>query len=99
MVFDAARCVCAAPDAFVRPGRHFDVIVRRLQGARRPSRNIRAQGPGSRQHTAIVSGSYHDKGNSEGKAYECHDRLTDAGMKTGGTWQEVASHYSVPLKQ
>jgi ketosteroid isomerase-like protein len=49
--------------------------------------------------TAIVTGAYHEKGESNGKPYEYHDRLTDVWMKTGGKWQVVASHYSVPLKQ
>jgi ketosteroid isomerase-like protein len=49
--------------------------------------------------TAIVTGAYHEKGESSGKPYEYHDRLTDVWMKTGGKWQVVASHYSVPLKQ
>jgi ketosteroid isomerase-like protein len=49
--------------------------------------------------TAIVTGAYHERGNSNGKHYEYRDRLTDVWMKTGSTWQVVASHYSVPLKQ
>ena len=49
--------------------------------------------------TAIVTGAYHEKGDSNGKAYEYHDRLTDVWMKVGGKWQVVASHYSVPTKQ
>ena len=49
--------------------------------------------------TAIVTGAYHEKGESNGKRYEYHDRLTDVWMKTGGKWQVVASHYSVPSKQ
>ena len=48
--------------------------------------------------TAVVTGAYHEKGESNGKPYEYHDRLTDVWMKTGGKWQVVASHYSVPLK-
>lgn len=48
--------------------------------------------------TAIVTGAYHEKGESGGKAYEYHDRLTDVWMKSGGKWQVVASHYSVPVK-
>lgn len=48
--------------------------------------------------TAIVTGAYHEKGESNGKPYEYHDRLTDVWMKTGGKWQVVASHYSVPFK-
>ena len=49
--------------------------------------------------TAIVTGAYHEKGESNGKPYEYHDRLTDVWMKTGGKWHVVASHYSVPFKQ
>jgi len=48
--------------------------------------------------TAIVTGAYHERGDSNGKAYEYHDRLTDTWMKIGGKWQVVASHYSVPYK-
>ena len=47
---------------------------------------------------AVVTGSYHEKGESNGKRYEYHDRLTDVWMKIGGKWQVVASHYSVPIK-
>lgn len=49
--------------------------------------------------TAVVTGAYHEKGDSGGKPYEYHDRLTDVWMKVGGKWQVVASHYSVPYKQ
>ena len=49
--------------------------------------------------TAIVTGAYHEKGESNGKSYEYHDRLTDVWMKFGGKWQVIASHYSVPYKQ
>jgi ketosteroid isomerase-like protein len=48
--------------------------------------------------TAIVTGAYHEKGVSEGKPYEYHDRLTDAWIRSAGKWQVVASHYSVPYK-
>jgi ketosteroid isomerase-like protein len=48
--------------------------------------------------TAIVTGAYHERGDSNGKRYEYHDRLTDVWMKVGGKWQVVASHYSVPFK-
>lgn len=37
-------------------------------------------------------------GESNGKRYEYHDRLTDVWMKISGKWQVVASHYSVPFK-
>ncbi len=49
--------------------------------------------------TAIITGSYHEKGQSNGKPYEYHDRFTDVWIKTAGKWQVVASHYSVPYKQ
>jgi ketosteroid isomerase-like protein len=48
--------------------------------------------------TAIVTGAYHERGESNGKRYEYHDRLTDVWMRTSGKWQVVASHYSVPYK-
>ena len=49
-------------------------------------------------NTGIVTGAYHEKGQSNGKPYEYRDRLTDVWMKTGAKWQVVASHYSVPYK-
>ena len=49
-------------------------------------------------NTAVVTGAYHEKGESKGKRYEYHDRLTDVWMRIGGKWQVVASHYSVPVK-
>jgi ketosteroid isomerase-like protein len=49
--------------------------------------------------TAVVTGAYHERGESNGKRYEYHDRLTDVWMKSGGKWQVVASHYSVPVKE
>ena len=48
--------------------------------------------------TAIVTGAYHERGESGGKRYEYHDRLTDVWMKMNGKWQVVSSHYSVPYK-
>jgi ketosteroid isomerase-like protein len=49
-------------------------------------------------NTAVVTGAYHEKGKSNGKPYEYHDRLTDIWMKVGNRWQVIASHYSVPVK-
>jgi len=49
-------------------------------------------------NTAVVTGAYHERGESNGKRYEYHDRLTDVWMKVGGRWQVIASHYSVPVK-
>jgi ketosteroid isomerase-like protein len=48
--------------------------------------------------TAVVTGAYHERGDTNGKPYEYRDRLTDVWMRTGGKWQVVASHYSVPFK-
>ncbi len=49
-------------------------------------------------NAAVVTGSYHEKGISNGKPYEYHDRLTDVWMKKEGNWQVIASHYAVPMK-
>jgi ketosteroid isomerase-like protein len=46
--------------------------------------------------TAVVTGAYHEKGTSKGKPYDYRDRFTDVWMNTNGTWQVVASHYSIP---
>lgn len=45
---------------------------------------------------AVVTGAYHEKGSSNGKPYEYHDRFTDVWMNIGGKWQVIASHYSIP---
>ena len=50
-------------------------------------------------YVAVVTGAYHEKGTSNHKPYEYHDRLTDVWVKAGNTWQVIASHYSVPVKQ
>lgn len=47
---------------------------------------------------AVVTGAYHERGESNGKRYEYRDRFTDVWMKVAGKWQVVASHYSVPAK-
>jgi ketosteroid isomerase-like protein len=49
-------------------------------------------------NAAVVTGAYHEKGMSKGKPYEYRDRLTDVWIKREGTWQVIASHYSVPVK-
>jgi len=65
----------------------------RVQVAEESELKVRVHGG-----TAIVTGAYHEKGQANGKPYEYRDRLTDVWMKTGGRWQVVASHYSVPYK-
>lgn len=47
---------------------------------------------------AVVTGAYHEKGRSNGKPYEYHDRLTDVWVRVGNGWRVLSSHYSVPLK-
>jgi len=46
---------------------------------------------------AVVTGAYHERGESGGKTYDYHDRLTDVWMKIDGKWQLIASHYSLPV--
>jgi ketosteroid isomerase-like protein len=47
---------------------------------------------------AVVTGAYHERGQSKGKPYEYHDRLTDVWVRVGNSWRVLVSHYSVPLK-
>jgi ketosteroid isomerase-like protein len=46
--------------------------------------------------TAVVTGAYHERGESGGKPYDYRDRLTDVWMKMDGKWKLIASHYSIP---
>lgn len=48
--------------------------------------------------TAVVTGVYHNKGTSDGKAYEHWGRFTDTWVSTAGKWQCVASHTSLMKK-
>jgi ketosteroid isomerase-like protein len=56
---------------------------------------VRVRGGGN---IAVVTGVFYQKGRSNGKPYEYHDRLTDVWVKTGNGWRVLASHYSVPRK-
>jgi len=58
------------------------------------SLNVRMHG-----NTAVVTGAYHEKGTSKGKAYDFRDRFTDVWMNLNGKWQVIASHYSIPVSQ
>jgi len=49
------------------------------------------------ENVAVVTASYHERGELNKKSYDYHDRLTDVWMKTGGKWQLIASHYSLPV--
>ena len=50
-------------------------------------------------NTAVVTGTYHEKGTSKGKPYEYRDRFTDVWMNKNGRWQVISSHYSLPSSQ
>jgi ketosteroid isomerase-like protein len=52
-----------------------------------------------RGNIAVVTGAYHERGTSNRKPYEYRDRLTDVWVKVGNTWEVIASHYSIPVKQ
>jgi ketosteroid isomerase-like protein len=46
-------------------------------------------------NTAIVTGSYLEKGKDKGKPFERRGRFTDTWMNLNGQWRCVASHFSV----
>ena len=69
------------------PGTRVDV-------SEMPEMKIRLHG-----HTAIVTGAYHERGETNGQPFDYHDRFTDVWMKEDGKWRLVASHYGIPLKR
>jgi ketosteroid isomerase-like protein len=46
-------------------------------------------------NTAIVTGSYLEKGKDKGKPFERRGRFTDTWVNLSGEWRCVASHFSV----
>jgi ketosteroid isomerase-like protein len=46
-------------------------------------------------NTAIVTGSYLEKGKDKGKPFERRGRFTDTWVNLAGEWRCVASHFSV----
>ena len=48
--------------------------------------------------TGVVTGVYHETGNTKGQAYDYRDRFTDIWKKKNGKWLLIASHYSVPTE-
>jgi len=48
--------------------------------------------------TAVVTGSYYEKGTDKGKPWERRGRFTDTWMFMENRWQCVASHFSVKPK-
>jgi ketosteroid isomerase-like protein len=49
-------------------------------------------------NTAVVTGSYYEKGVDKGKAWERRGRFTDTWLNMGGRWQCIASHFSIKPK-
>ena len=49
-------------------------------------------------NTAVVTGTYYEKGNEKGKPWERRGRFTDTWMNLDGRWQCIASHFSVKPK-
>jgi ketosteroid isomerase-like protein len=49
-------------------------------------------------NVAIVTGTYHEKGQTRGKSYDYRDNLTDTWSNSDGHWQVLASHRSTPTK-
>jgi ketosteroid isomerase-like protein len=49
-------------------------------------------------NVAIVTATYHEKGATKGQSYEFHDNVTDTWSNSGGRWQVLASHHSIPAK-
>ena len=47
---------------------------------------------------AVVTGTYHERGQSNRKPYEYRDRFTDVWVRVGNGWRVLCSHYSVPTK-
>jgi ketosteroid isomerase-like protein len=56
---------------------------------------VRVRGGGN---IAVVTGAYHERGQSKQKPYEYHDRFTDVWVRVGNNWRVLCSHYSVPTK-
>lgn len=50
-------------------------------------------------NTAIITGSYHERGKDGAQPFDYHDRFTDVWMKKDGRWRLVASHFAIPLKR
>lgn len=49
-------------------------------------------------NTAIVTGTYHERGRDGGRPFDNRDRFTDVWIKKDGKWRLVASHFAIPLK-
>jgi ketosteroid isomerase-like protein len=47
---------------------------------------------------AVVTGTYHERGSSQGSHFDRRGRFTDTWIRLSGTWRCVASHDSLPVK-
>lgn len=67
----------------------------RVEVAEQSDMHVRVRGGG---FIAVVTGAYHERGQSKQKPYEYHDRFTDVWVRVGNNWRVLCSHYSVPTK-
>jgi ketosteroid isomerase-like protein len=51
------------------------------------------------ENTAIVTGTYHEKGTSAGKPFDNHGIFTDTWIRRDGKWHCVAGHDSYAAKE
>jgi uncharacterized protein (TIGR02246 family) len=68
------------------PTSHFEVLE---------SHDLKIQVHGD---AAVVSGAYHEKGSYQDKPFEHRGRYTDTWIRHNGTWQCIAGHFSIPVK-
>lgn len=73
--------------AYVRDkNNHWDTVV---------SENMKVHVYGD---TAVVTGTYHEKGSSAGKPFDNHGLFTDTWIHRDGKWRCVAGHDSYAVK-
>jgi len=74
--------------AYVRDkSNHWDTVV---------SENMKVHTYGD---TAVVTGTYHEKGTSAGKPFDNHGFFTDTWIHRNGEWRCVAGHDSYAVKE
>jgi ketosteroid isomerase-like protein len=74
--------------AYVRDkSNHWDTVV---------SENMKVHLYGD---TAVVTGTYHEKGSSAGKPFDNRGIFTDTWMRRNGKWRCVAGHDSYAVKE
>ena len=74
--------------AYVRDkSNHWDIVV---------SENMKVHVYGD---TAVVTGTYHEKGASAGKPFDNHGFFTDTWIRRSGKWRCIAGHDSYAVKE